>query len=144
MNRKKILAWSCFLFWLLLIFLFSSQSGADSSQLSGGIIEFLEELTHIPLSNEICSFMIRKLAHFTEYMVLGILTMNLWKQYGKLNKKQLFVIILFCVFYAITDEFHQMFIENRSGNLWDMTIDSLGSLFGIVSYLLFSKKKSLN
>ena len=140
MNRKKILAWSCFLFWLLLIFLFSSQSGADSSQLSGGIIEFLEDLTHIPLSNEICSFMIRKLAHFTEYMVLGILTMNLWKQYGKLNKKQLFVIILFCVFYAITDEFHQMFIENRSGNLWDMTIDSLGSLFGIVSYLLFSKK----
>ena len=140
MNRKKILAWSCFLLWLLLIFLFSSQSGADSSQLSGGIIEFLEDLTHIPLSNEICSFMIRKLAHFTEYMVLGILTMNLWKQYGKLNKKQLFVIILFCIFYAITDEFHQMFIENRSGNLWDMTIDSLGSLFGIVSYLLFSKK----
>ena len=140
MNRKKILAWSCFLLWRLLIFLFSSQSGADSSQLSGGIIEFLEDLTHIPLSNEICSFMIRKLAHFTEYMVLGILTMNLWKQYGKLNKKQLFVIILFCIFYAITDEFHQMFIENRSGNLWDMTIDSLGSLFGIVSYLLFSKK----
>ena len=141
MNKKKILAWSFFLFWLLLIFFFSSQSGEESSHLSGGILEFLESLTHIPLSSEIVSFMIRKLAHFTEYTILGILTMNLWKQYGSINKKQFVFIILFCVFYALTDEFHQIFIANRSGNFWDVTIDSMGSLFGIVNFLLFSKKR---
>ena len=140
MNKKKILAWSFFLVWLLLIFFFSSQSGEESSHLSGGILEFLENFTHISLSSEIGSFMIRKLAHFTEYTILGILTMNLWNQYGSIRKKQLLFIILFCVFYAFTDEFHQMFIINRSGNFWDVAIDSLGSLFGIVSFLLFSKK----
>ena len=144
MNRKKILAWSFFLFWLLLIFFFSAQSGEDSSQLSGGLLEFLESLTHIPLSSEICSFMIRKLAHFTEYGVLGFLTINLWKQYGNINQKKLLFILLFCIFYALTDEFHQIFISNRSGNFWDVTIDSLGSFFGIVSYLLFSKKTNIN
>ena len=141
MNKKKILAWSFFLVWLLFIFFFSSQSGEESSHLSGGILKFLESLIHIPLSSEIFSFMIRKLAHFTEYMILGILTMNLWKQYGSIHKQQLFFIILFCVFYAMTDEFHQMFVANRSGNFWDVAIDSLGSLFGMVSFLFFSKKR---
>ena len=141
MNKKKILAWSFFLLLLLLIFCFSSQSGEESSHLSGGLIEFLESLTHIPLSSEIVSFMIRKLAHFTEYAILGILTMNLGKQYGSIHKKQFFFILLFCVFYAFTDEFHQIFIANRSGNFWDVSIDSLGSFFGMISYLLFSKKQ---
>ena len=43
------------------------------------------------------------------------------------NKKYAFV---FSVFYAATDEYHQTFIQGRSGSLRDVLIDSIGIFCG--------------
>ena len=57
---------------------------------------------------------IRKLAHFTEYLIL-------------------------CILYAFTDEYHQTFINGRTGQILDVLIDSSGSLLGSGIYYLGSK-----
>jgi VanZ family protein len=49
--------------------------------------------------------------------------------------------VLFCALIGVTDEFHQSFVPNRSGNdPWDWLADTLGgflgSLFGWISWRL--------
>ena len=145
MNKKKILAWILFLLWLVVIFFFSSQNGQSSSDLSNGLLNFLEEFTRLPLINEFFSFLIRKLAHFTEYLILGILSCNLVKQYRSLNKMEYLAILLFCITYAISDEVHQMFVNGRSPQVFDVFVDSLGSSVGIfLIYIMTKVKKNKN
>jgi hypothetical protein len=42
----------------------------------------------------------------------------------------------FCVLYSVSDEFHQLYSNGRSGNIKDVLLDSLGSLCGILLLLL--------
>ena len=143
--NKKILAWILFLLWLVVIFFFSSQNGQSSSDLSNGLLNFLEEFTRLPLTNEFFSFLIRKLAHFTEYLILGILSCNLVKQYRSLNKMEYLAILLFCITYAISDEVHQMFVNGRAPQVFDVFVDSLGSSVGIfLIYIMTKVKKNKN
>ena len=139
MNKKKIIAWILVCIWLLVIFLFSSQTGSSSSELSNGIVTFLKDLFPFSFNQEFFSLLIRKLAHFSEYFVLGILVCNLVKQYQNLGKKEYLWIFIFCFLYACSDEFHQMFVGGRSPQILDILIDSLGSLTGI--FLIFYLKR---
>ena len=43
----------------------------------------------------------------------------------------------FCIFYATTDEFHQLFVPGRTGRLLDIGIDSCGALLGSLILLFF-------
>jgi len=111
----------------------------------------IQEITHVPVANDIFKFVIRKSAHFTEYAILGVLVINLFHQYKKITLKNLNYIMLFssiviCFFYAMTDEFHQLFVAGRSGQFIDVCIDTCGSIVGIVFYILlknFLKKNTL-
>lgn len=142
MNKKKVLSWVLLISWLLIIFLFSSQTGSESSNVSNGVLKILESITHIPLTSDVASFVIRKLAHFTEYAILGVLCANLLNAYQKLTIKNLIWIFLFCVLYASSDEFHQMFVGGRAPRIFDVVIDSCGSAVGILCYFqVYSIKK---
>ena len=136
---KKFASWIFFLLWLILIFFFSNQNGQNSSEISNHFLNLLVNcFPNVP--QDILSFIIRKFAHFMEYLVLGVLLLHLLKQYGKLERKYIVFSILFCIFYAFTDEFHQFFIAERVGSIFDILIDSCGSIFGIVFYI-FQKKQ---
>jgi len=143
MNKKRIISWLLFLAWLLVIYFFSSQTGEESSQVSNGILKIIENMIHIPLSNPSFAFIFRKLAHFTEYLILGILTLNLFMQYRILTTKLIIISICFCFLYASSDEFHQSFVGGRAPQVMDVGIDTLGSLTGI-ALLNFLKRKQLN
>lgn len=70
-------------------------------------------------------FALRKLAHFTEYAVLG----------GLLARAVAGVAALALgIAYAVTDEVHQTFVAGRSGSLRDVAIDGMGVLVGILLY----------
>ena len=85
------------------------------------------------------SFYIRKIAHITEYLILGFLMFNLLKQYSVTN---IYYAIGLSILYSCTDEFHQLFISGRSGSIRDILIDSIGILIGTYLYkLLFIKNK---
>ncbi len=152
MKTRLVFAYIFLISWMIIIFLFSSQSGNLSGDTSNKIVRnivvFISKVENKNYSEEKIEELvekynvpIRKLGHFTEYLILGILVMNLLINYNINLKWFIISSILICVFYAFTDEFHQLFINDRSGNLIDVSIDSFGSIFGIMLYYILNKNK---
>lgn len=144
MSRKKLqkfLAWLALLVWMGVIFYFSHQSGDASMQLSDGILDSFKSLFQNFLDYHTLSYIVRKIAHFTEYFILGLLIYHLVKQYRFVSKKEIIWMILFCTIYAMSDEFHQVFIGGRSPKIFDVIIDSLGSSLSILLFRLFQRGK---
>ncbi|MDZ5255369.1 VanZ family protein [Clostridium sp. LIBA-8841] len=139
-KKKKIIAWSLMVFWMAFIFFMSNQPGDVSSKQSDFVVVLLDMLG-IDLNSrfgDLSTLIIRKGAHFTEYMILYFLAFNLLRLY--ISKKKAYICSLFIVFgYACTDEFHQLFIEGRSGQFKDVLIDTSGGAFGMV--LIYLKNK---
>ncbi|MGM9681738.1 MAG: VanZ family protein [Eubacteriales bacterium] len=134
--------------WMIVIFLFSSQSGEASSETSGRIVDQIapilirdfENLSDAVRRSRIDSLthVIRKLAHFSEYAFLGMLSFFAlpWNRLKRLPH----ILIAFGigVFYAATDEIHQNFSNGRSPAVTDVLIDSAGALAGILlAWLIF-------
>lgn len=139
---KKVVISILFIVWLLVIFLFSNQNGVSSKQLSrqvlDKIISISSYVTHQPISPEkkeqiIKKYhpIIRKIAHFTIYFILGIL-IYLVVCFDRENKKWLlWLSIVFCILYACSDEIHQILSVGRTFKIKDIIIDTIGSLSGI-------------
>lgn len=147
MSRKKLqkfLAWLALLVWMGVIFYFSHQSGDASMQLSDGILDSFKSLFQNFLDYHTLSYIVRKIAHFTEYFILGLLIYHLVKQYRVISKTEIIWMILFCVIYAMSDEFHQVFIGGRSPKVFDVIIDSLGSSLSILILQLLQKRKIIS
>lgn len=124
------------LIWMLLIFIMSSYNATESSEQSGVIVKFIANFLNIN-NLELLSLIIRKLAHYTEYLILGLLVINLLKDY---HHKYLVISIIICILYATSDEIHQLFVPGRSCQFIDILIDTLGSITGIYLFkLLFLK-----
>lgn len=119
--------------WMLLIFIMSSFDATDSSNQSNFIVNIISNILNIE-NARLLSLIIRKLAHFTEYLILGFLTINMLNK-NDISKKYL-LSILICIIYATSDELHQSFVPGRSCQLVDVTIDFIGALTGIFIYKL--------
>ena len=111
---------------MILIFVFSSQTGNQSSELSNGILLWLQQTLHITIP----TLIIRKCAHISEFAILMLTFVYAYKN----NNINHYIVYAFIstVFYACTDEFHQLFVENRSGNIIDVCIDSIGPIIIII------------
>lgn len=127
------------------IFNFSAQDGEESGSLSREItenvtknvksIQRMEKSKKEKTLDKIEHF-IRKLAHFSLYTVVGILTMSLMSTYKLTQMKRCGISFGIGVIYAISDEFHQMFIPDRSSSIIDVFIDSCGVFVGILVVVL--------
>lgn len=84
-------------------------------------------------------FLIRKFAHLSIFMLLGI-SLYLYL-YPYMTQRLIHMIVtFFLVFgYASFDELHQTFQPNRSGMIEDVILDSVGGLIGIVITALLVK-----
>lgn len=138
--------------WMIVIFLFSQDPGASSSDKSDTIATFIVNVISNITGNdysdtlsekiENCVFIVRKSAHFLEYFILGVLIINVLKDYKVLSIKIFILSILFCLLYAISDEVHQLFIPQREGRVLDVLIDTSGSIIGVSIYCLINKVKN--
>lgn len=124
------------LIWMTIIFIMSSFDSVESSNQSNFIVDIIANIFKIE-NIELLSFIIRKLAHYTEYLILGFLVINMFTK-NNINNLYLISIIL-CIIYATSDEIHQIFIPGRSCQLRDILIDSIGSITGIYLYKLYLK-----
>lgn len=139
-QNKLILKYLALITWLVVIFLFSNQVAANSSQLSGGVVEAIKPwFQSIPES--ILTFITRKSAHIGLYFILGLLTYNIAIEYHLRAKQQVWYSWAFVVAYASIDEIHQLFRAGRSGEPRDVLIDALAGLVGIGVYLLATKER---
>lgn len=133
---------------MIAIFYFSSQTAVESSSLSGGITEniyqFVSKIGIIDNSDkyawlEYLETIIRKVAHMTEYAILGIAVSFSLFVYGNRRGKLVLLNVMICVFYALTDEIHQLYVAGRSGQLLDVAIDGCGALIGCFVFLLIGR-----
>lgn len=140
---KKILCWAALLFWLGFIFYMSAQPVYKSNKLSRGIAEGIVKIVEkvspdIDVSIARLNHYLRKMAHFFCYMVLGMLTMKVLKKIGVSGKKRIIIALIVCVLYAITDEFHQLFVPGRGAQVRDVIIDGVGAVVGILMSLFLT------
>lgn len=147
---KKIISFIVLILWMIVIFSFSSADANKSTGTSDKVITTMIEIKDKITNNETpnnekeiivknSSFYIRKIAHITEYLILGFLMFNLLNQY---SVTKIYYAIGLSILYSCTDEFHQLFINGRSGSIKDVLIDSIGILIGTYLYkLLFIKNK---
>lgn len=117
---------------MFLIYILSSQpnSGAKTNYMISKILPGIKETSII----ETINFIIRKLAHLTEYFILTLLINSLLKEYTLKEKTRLLLSIAICFIYSMTDEIHQSFIQGRTGIFTDCLIDTLGGTIYIVIY----------
>lgn len=134
-NCKLIIYICLAILWIFFIFAFSMQSGEESSQISGGIVSMLIGLffPHDFAYIGQLEFFIRKLAHFAEYFVLGVLVLQTLKQTK--CPKQVLVSLVICVLVASCDETIQLFSGGCSGKIADVVLDSVGAWCGIMGRL---------
>ena len=134
---------------MVVIFLFSCMQGDDSSETSGvflnALVKIGEAISHKDFSSSTMAslhLIIRKLAHVTEYTMLGGCAGFFAKTITQNLKARSFIALIICVLYASTDELHQYFVPGRVGTWSDVLIDSLGICLGIVIYRMLSKKRA--
>lgn len=130
------------------IFNFSGQDGEKSGSLSREItvnvtkdikaIQQLEEHRKEEVLGTI-EHMIRKLAHFSLYALVGFLAMSLMSTYCLKRTKRILISLGIGILYAISDEFHQSFIPDRTPLVGDVLIDACGVVAGIVLVLILLK-----
>ena len=131
--------------WMIIVFGFSAQKGADSGNTSKSFtIEIMQmifgkSIIENSLLIENIETVIRKLAHYTIYVIGGFLIMNYAYTTEKTDKQKISYSITLGVCYAISDELHQFFVPDRSAKLFDVGIDTLGINTGVIIYFVLRK-----
>ena len=145
MDRKSRLHLIITIAMMVFIFVQSALPGHLSGAESGFFVNLLRELTG--LDQQSLSLLIRKAAHFTEYMILGILLFINVTDLQKNKGKNLSAWASWAsawaagTTYAVTDEIHQFFVPDRACSATDMLIDSAGVATGAAIALLLSRLK---
>ena len=125
------------LLWMILIYFFSQQTVNESIQLSSIPTMLLTNILELLFPNsvfeeEYIHHIVRKLAHFTIYFILGVLVSYLLNVGKRTSKKIVFVAGICCLLFAISDETLQLFIYGRGAQVSDVLIDITGASLGIL------------
>ena len=147
-NILRIVLITMLLTLFTFIFGFSNQDAEQSSSLSRQItedvtkniesIQKLEPNKKEEILGKI-EHIIRKLAHFSLYTLVGILSMSLMSTYKIKQIKRIGLSLGIGFLYAISDEFHQSFVPGRGPMVSDVFIDTFGVVFGIVVVMIIIK-----
>ena len=130
--------------WLGFIFFASSNSfsASNTSRFIGPLVLWLfpdtsqETLTTI-------HFVVRKLAHFSEYALLGILAARAFRTSPNpsIHRHWFLISAALIVIYALLDEYHQSFVPTRTASLVDSLIDISG---GLTALIVLSRRRASN
>lgn len=133
---------------MVIIYCFSAQTGVESGAMSGRITGWVLNLV-VPGFKDFSaekqeairstvSFIVRKMAHFSEYALLGF---SLMLHIAQIQKKITVRLPWLWAWgigtvYAASDEFHQGFVAGRGPSIRDVMIDSAGVIAGTL-FLFF-------
>lgn len=115
---------------MAVIFWFSHQSGGASQALSDGVLAKILATIGVWIPSSV----IRKAAHAAEFALLAALLFHaLYRTCGQGRPVLSWGLT---VFYAATDELHQLFVLGRACRFFDVCIDAAGALAGVLFCLL--------
>ena len=83
-----------------------------------------------------------KFFHIIAYTTLGLTALfavrTRWQQKPAITSLR---VILFCLIYGISDEFHQSFIPGRMVSGFDLLADITGGIIAVLSWFIWQKQK---
>ena len=135
----------------IMIFLFSADDAAESSSLSGAVTRKLINLYYhffsgnnnavltVPVVTDDAEAIVRKMAHFTEYMAVGFLSFGIAVIWMQRIKAGIVAVTLQVFLSAGLDEIHQYFVPGRYASFRDVLIDTAGGIAGIMIVFLMYK-----
>lgn len=87
-------------------------------------------------------FFIRKAAHFGAFFLLALFFYAFIRHYVKFDGKSIAIAVLFTIFYAASDELHQMLTGGRTPLVQDICLDVVGGICGVaLGYFLMNLYK---
>ena len=119
-----------------IIFIFANS--ADNADVSGGKSEAVAAFVNRVLQKtdapvRVTEHIVRKAAHFSEYMLLGFwLWLTVWA-YTARPLRYLVWMLFFGLLIPVTDETFQLFVPGRAGQVTDVLIDFCGVLCGLLA-----------
>jgi len=118
-NRRIVIAaglrWGLVLAWMGVIFALSAQS----------------VMVHHP--DNVTDIVLKKIGHLTEYGVLAVLIWWAMSVRALLLERRWYLIACaLAALYAASDEWHQMVVPGRNGNLYDWLVDVAGAGIALV------------
>lgn len=136
------------LLWTVVIFSFSLQPADASTDLSLGFLKGIldlfsecawEALNSVYLKHlELIHTLVRKGAHFTEYLILGMLALQ--SAVRRKTRHPAAAALAYAAVVASADEILQRFVEGRHGCLTDVCIDVAGAAVGILVILMIRRR----
>ena len=121
--------------WLVFISFASSDNfnAGNTSRIIGPLILWLFPNTS-PDTLAIVHFITRKIAHFTEYAILGFLAARAFRTSPQpaIKQRWFWICVVLVVLYALMDEYHQSYVPSRTASIFDSLIDMAGGLTALI------------
>ena len=119
------------------IFYNSSLNADESTEQSSPLTDLINGwLRSAGISFTLTEGIVRKLAHFTEYSVLGALMLTTVYLYTGRRGKTLCIATPAGILVSVCDELIQLIPEGRSSEVRDVLIDSGGVLFAAIIVMI--------
>ncbi|HKQ99881.1 MAG TPA: VanZ family protein [Pyrinomonadaceae bacterium] len=144
-TRRRVWRYGPLVLWMVFIFLASTGefSASNTSRIIGPLLRWLfpgisEE------SLALAHLITRKVAHFTEYAVLAWLAARAFSTSTRqaLGRRWFLLSFSLVVTYSLLDEYHQSFVPERTGTIYDSFIDMAGGLTALLLYSLRKRRAS--
>ena len=142
-KRIVIAVFSCLTaLWIGFIWINSMQVGVVSGEMSGSLTEGINEFFGSFIDGfYISGYVVRKLAHFTEFALLALLLCFDCRFIFDIDKRStlrrascVWLALPCAVAVACIDESIQLSVEGRVGSFVDVLIDSAGALFCVALF----------
>ncbi|MBO4351981.1 MAG: VanZ family protein, partial [Eggerthellaceae bacterium] len=134
-EKQKVIAWTLVAVWAVFIFAASATSGYDFEMGSGPfallrrwLVDVLSSAMGHPVDPS-------PIGHFTEYFVFGALLMNALRMHVRPSRAAWGAIAIVAA-YAVTDEFHQLFVPGRACDPADWLVDVSAAAIAALVYVL--------
>src|SRR6266513_1621866 len=144
--RRFFKYWLPLLIWVCVIFL-GSTDVLSAEHTSRFMVPFLLWLKPEMSPEKILFILIvmRKSAHVSEYAILALLLWRALRSNPTLRTTRpmlLGAVLVACIVFAASDEFHQSFVKSRTPSIRDVMLDVAGALMGLLISASFAFRRS--
>lgn len=85
-----------------------------------------------------------KLEHFLAYFVMGVCAWRAFRHLPLHPKLLMWLCMVFCSLYGVSDEWHQSFVAGRTPSVLDWLADTLGGVAAAIACKSFYQGKIIN
>ncbi len=91
-------------------------------------------------SNEVLG----RIAHVSEFAILALLVGRAFNEDWIAKRRLVAKALVVCIVFAVFDELHQRIVPERSFQFFDLGLDSVGIVLGLVGYLFLLSRMQKN